>query len=488
MADLGLWKQAWMWVLSQKHILAWAHTAACGSRERLAFLVDRHWPAVSRACATSSRLALAALRQWRGCTARGVLAVASLGPAAVFVILWSFFVCMTSPACALYALLSLGAAAAVVHSMGYTPGLFIVGLFGILIMWMYGYFWITGMLLVAGVIFFLTLTPDDRLLCVNAGCMCSLKHARYVIPVLTSYAIYSVAVRVGWLGVFLTLNLSFLTNDLLNKLAQGYEGSTEESQFQDMKDSDPVMDEFYRSCEFPPVPDSEPETVSSAKPYCSAPIQDVLHVQKEEPPSKVVKSDSSSLDEIKRIMDGSNHYEVLGVPRNRSIDQKTLKKEYHRMVLLVHPDKNLGNPLACESFKKLQSAYEVLSDFTKKNSYDEQLRKEESLKITPRSRVVSQQSFSQTSPGAYSALSVVISIYGYAPREAKQEQDSVRAVISFIKPRMEMDGLKSDFHPLSRWKYHEPLFVLRAKYLMCLSGLPAREWSVSLTLMVQLLW
>ncbi|ONM02086.1 Chaperone DnaJ-domain superfamily protein [Zea mays] len=341
MEDLGLWKQAWMWVLSQKHILAWAHTAACGSRERLAFLVDRHWPAVSRACATSSRLALAALRQWRGCTARGVLAVASLGPAAVFVILWSFFVCMTSPACALYALLSLGAAAAVVHYMGYTPGLFIVGLFGILIMWMYGYFWITGMLLVAG------------------GCMCSLKHARYVIPVLTSYGVYSVAVRVGWLGVFLTLNLSFLTNDLLNKLVQGYEGSTEESQFEDMKDSDPVMDEFYRSCEFPSVPDSEPETVSCAKPYCSAPIQDVLHVQKEEPPSKVVKSDSTSLDEIKRIMDGSNHYEVLGVPRNRSIDQKTLKKEYHRMVLLVHPDKNMGNQLACESFKKLQTAYEA---------------------------------------------------------------------------------------------------------------------------------
>jgi hypothetical protein len=34
---------------------------------------------------------------------------------------------------------------------------------------------------------------------------------------------------------------------------------------------------------------------------------------------------------------------------------------------------------------------QVLSDFTKKNSYDEQLRKEESLKMTPRSRVVSQQ-------------------------------------------------------------------------------------------------
>jgi len=28
--------------------------------------------------------------------------------------------------------------------------------------------------------------------------------------------------------------------------------------------------------------------------------------------------------------------------------------------MLVHPDKNMGSPLASESFKKLQSAYEVV--------------------------------------------------------------------------------------------------------------------------------
>lgn len=27
----------------------------------------------------------------------------------------------------------------------------------------------------------------------------------------------------------------------------------------------------------------------------------------------------------------------------------------------MHPDKNMGNPLACESFKKLQCAYEASS-------------------------------------------------------------------------------------------------------------------------------
>lgn len=44
-----------------------------------------------------------------------------------------------------------GAAGAVVVYLGCTPGIFIVGLFGILIMWMYANFWITGTLfIVAG--------------------------------------------------------------------------------------------------------------------------------------------------------------------------------------------------------------------------------------------------------------------------------------------------------------------------------------------------
>jgi DnaJ homolog subfamily C member 14 len=110
--------------------------------------------------------------------------------------------------------------------------------------------------------------------------MCSLKHAPYVIHVLTTYDIYCVAAHVGWLGVFFTLNLSFLTNDLMNILLQGYEKS-EEIEFKEMKDSDLVMDEFYCSCEFPSAPESEPKTMSSVKPYCSSPTQHVLHIQKE---------------------------------------------------------------------------------------------------------------------------------------------------------------------------------------------------------------
>jgi DnaJ family protein C protein 14 len=151
------------------------------------------------------------------------------------------------------------------------------------------------------------------------------------------YALYSVAVRVGWLGVFSTLNLSFITNDLLNKLLLGYEGSTEERTFEEMKDSDPATDAFFGSPQYPPSPDSEPETVSSAKPFRSEPTQDVLHVQKEPSPSKIVESDTTSLDEIKRIMDGSTYYEVMGVPRNLSIDLKELRNGYKRMVIHSNP-------------------------------------------------------------------------------------------------------------------------------------------------------
>ncbi|XP_074349504.1 uncharacterized protein LOC141689197 isoform X2 [Apium graveolens] len=53
--------------------------------------------------------------------------------------------------------------------------------------------------------------------------------------------------------------------------------------------------------------------------------------------------------------------------------------------MLVHPDKNMGSPLASESFKKLQCEYEVLSDTTKKRDYDEQLRKEEYKSVAQKS-------------------------------------------------------------------------------------------------------
>lgn len=43
-----------------------------------------------------------------------------------------------------------GSAGLAVHYLGYAPGLFIVGLIAILVLWMYANFWITGTLFIVG--------------------------------------------------------------------------------------------------------------------------------------------------------------------------------------------------------------------------------------------------------------------------------------------------------------------------------------------------
>ncbi|XP_078178113.1 chaperone DnaJ-domain superfamily protein [Carex rostrata] len=396
MGDIGLLKQGWRWFHSQKKFLLTIHAVMCCLKEKLGFLIDRHWPFVWTGCIHFSRFLVSVLLQWRNCVVRGSTSLVRLGPVSLFVILWSCFLCFSTASGVLYAHLSLGAAAASMHFLGHNPGSFIIGLFGILLMWIYGKFWISGMLLIAG------------------GCMLSLNHARILMLILTAYALYSVTTRVGWHGVLITINLSFLSNDFLAKLLHPPEDYTPDiphSEQTPQNRTDPVMEDFpsgsgyeYSTPPPAPPPTSEPECVSAeSNPYRATSAPSVLCTEKVSPScssssssvassSRVVKSDAASIAEIERIMKGSNHYEVLGVPRSRTVDLKILKKEYHKKVLLVHPDKNMGNPRACESFKKLQCAYEVISDFTKKYNYDEQLRKEESRRTTSqRSRGISQQ-------------------------------------------------------------------------------------------------
>jgi len=63
-----------------------------------------------------------------------------------------------------------------------------------------------------------------------------------------------------------------------------------------------------------------------------------------------------------------NFYDILGVPKNAS--QEQIKKAYKKLALKYHPDKNQGNKAAENKFKKISSAYEVLSNKTKRAEYD----------------------------------------------------------------------------------------------------------------------
>lgn len=62
-------------------------------------------------------------------------------------------------------------------------------------------------------------------------------------------------------------------------------------------------------------------------------------------------------------------YEILGISRNA--DAAEIKKAYRKKAIEFHPDKNPGDAVAEDNFKKAAEAYEVLSDPQKKAKYDQ---------------------------------------------------------------------------------------------------------------------
>lgn len=62
-------------------------------------------------------------------------------------------------------------------------------------------------------------------------------------------------------------------------------------------------------------------------------------------------------------------YDTLGVAKTATADD--IRKAYRKLARKHHPDVNPGDKAAEAKFKKIASAYEVLSDETKRKSYDE---------------------------------------------------------------------------------------------------------------------
>lgn len=148
----------------------------------------------------------------------------------------------------------------------------------------------------------------------------------------TVYALYCVKVQLGWLGVSLSVNLSFLSNDLCNCLLQWCDNVSESTHSEELKQAEKVLeDEFSGECEYS-VPVDEPEKVHSSKAYTKPAATTIVTNQKESSTSKVIREEINSADEMRRILNSIDHYEALGFPRHKKIDAIVLKKEYRRKV------------------------------------------------------------------------------------------------------------------------------------------------------------
>jgi molecular chaperone DnaJ len=68
-------------------------------------------------------------------------------------------------------------------------------------------------------------------------------------------------------------------------------------------------------------------------------------------------------------MVNQDYYAILGVDRNAK--DSDIKKSYRRLARKLHPDVNPGDHSAEEKFKRVQEAYQVLSDPKKRALYDQ---------------------------------------------------------------------------------------------------------------------
>ncbi len=64
-----------------------------------------------------------------------------------------------------------------------------------------------------------------------------------------------------------------------------------------------------------------------------------------------------------------DYYEVLGVSKTANADE--IKKAYRKLAVKYHPDRNPDDKEAEEKFKEAAEAYDVLSDTTKRQRYDQ---------------------------------------------------------------------------------------------------------------------
>ncbi|GAV71676.1 DnaJ domain-containing protein [Cephalotus follicularis] len=349
------------WLVTQKPLFVKLKTSIYKARDFARTKIEHAYPIVLKWLMHLGNIMLLLLMVWLDCTLRGIDSFLRMGTTSFFSVIWCSIFSVVAMTGMSKFLVVLVVAALTVVFFGFTLAMLVLAIFGTILLWVYGSFWTTVLVIFLGGLAFM------------------LSHERLALLITTVYSMYCARVYVGWLGLLLALNFSFISSDALisylkNNMNQQRRPNRSPEQTVGMEGQ-------------PGYFNGEPVHRSSSEngPGLWADRSPGV------PSTSGTDSEITSEDEVARLLSCADHYSALGFSRYENVDVSILKREYRKKAMLVHPDKNMGNEKAAEAFKKLQNAYEVLLDSLKRKAYDDELRREELLNCFRRFQSSSQK-------------------------------------------------------------------------------------------------
>ncbi|KAG2721254.1 hypothetical protein I3760_02G072900 [Carya illinoinensis] len=358
---LSVLKAASEWLDRQRPLLMTFETKILNVRDYTRMKIEQVYPIVLKWLLQFGSIMLLISMVWLDCFLRGIDSFLRMGTTAFFSVLWFSIFSVIAMVGLLKFLIVLAVAALIGVFAGFTLAILTVAVSGTVFLWFYGSFWTTALVIFLG------------------GLAFTSSHELAALLITTVYSVYCAWAYVGWLGLLIGLNLSFISSDVLiyflkNNMDRHRRPSRSPEQAAGMEGQSGF---FNGSTEHASTSETDPGLSTDRSPGV--------------PSTSGADSEVTSEEEVVRLLNCIDHYSVLGLSRYEDIDVSLLKREYRKKAMLVHPDKNMGNEKAAEAFKKLQNAYEVLLDSLKRKAYDDELRKEELLNLFRRLQTTTQK-------------------------------------------------------------------------------------------------
>ncbi|KAL0376330.1 UNVERIFIED_CONTAM: hypothetical protein Scaly_0750600 [Sesamum calycinum] len=335
-AALSVARSSADWVVRLKPTFVALKSKTLKARDRVRMKIQHAQPIIFRWIVHIGNILLLLFMVWLDCALRGIDSFLRMGTTSFFSVVWCCVLSVIAMVGIAKFLLTVAVAAAVGLFLGLTLAVVLTSIVGLIFLWFYGSFWITGFIIVLGGLAFTT------------------THDRLALFITSAYSIYCAWNYVGWLGLVLGLNLSFISSDallfllrnIINEQRTPNSSTDQAAGVQGQTSSFPNESVHYS-------PTDTGATGTRADRSAGAPS------------TSGSDSEMTSEDEVVRLLNCADHYAALGLSRFENIDVSVIKKEYRKK--------------AAEAFKKLQNAYEVLLDSFKRKEYDDELRREELL-------------------------------------------------------------------------------------------------------------